>query len=207
MAYKITGQYVASCSCNVICPCPVDGVPTDPAGKGECRGAAVFHIDGGTLDDTDLSGVTFAFYNLFPSNLTSGNWKVGLVIDEGASDQQADALGKILSGTEGGPFGDLAALFGENLGTERGSVTYSAGDHPSASVSGKTEISFEPFTAPDGSPVTVKGAMYGFAPEYQVGRTTGSSNAFGLSFDPNYGEAAAFEFSSEMGPEAVHGRI
>src|SRR6266511_4299164 len=47
------------------------------------------------LDDTDVSGVNVALYNLFPSNLTAGNWKVGLVIDDGASDEQASALERI----------------------------------------------------------------------------------------------------------------
>jgi hypothetical protein len=36
----------------LICPCPVDNPPTGP--NGECRGAAVFHIASGRLDDTDL---------------------------------------------------------------------------------------------------------------------------------------------------------
>jgi hypothetical protein len=207
MAYRIAGNYIAVCSCSLICPCPVDGRPTDPEGKGECRGAAVFQIDEGNQDGTDLSGIAFGFYNLFPSNLTAGNWKVGVVIDEGASEEQAQALQRILSGGDGGVFGELAALFGENLGTERGRVTFSDGDSPSATVEGKSEIRFEPIPGPDGSPTTVKGAMYGFAPEYMIGKGSGRSSAFGLTFEPRYGEAAAYEFSSEMAAEAPHGRM
>ena len=76
MAWRISGTYIASCSCNLICPCPVDGPPTSP--DGHCHGVGVFSIAGGNLDDTDLSGVNVGLVNLFPSNLTSGGWKLAL---------------------------------------------------------------------------------------------------------------------------------
>ena len=98
MAWRISGTYVASCSCNLICPCPADGPPTSP--DGVCRGFGVFHVAEGNLDDTDLSGVNLGLVNLFPSNLTAGNWKLGIVVDESASDEQANALEQIISGKE-----------------------------------------------------------------------------------------------------------
>jgi hypothetical protein len=205
MAWRIAGSYVATCSCNLICPCPVDGPPTSE--DGQCHGFLVFSIKEGSVDDMDVSGVNVALYNLFPSNLTAGNWKVGLVIDEGASDEQAGALERVFKGELGGPFGELSALFGEFLGTERDSVTYSDGDSPSASIGSASETTFEPLAGPDGSPTTVKGAMYGFAPEYKVGKGSGKSNRFGMSFDPNYAEAADFEFSTEQPEEAPAGRV
>jgi len=205
MAWRIAGSYVATCSCNLICPCPVDGPPTTD--DGQCRGFLVFSVKEGSVDDTDVSGVNVALYNLFPSNLTAGNWKVGLVIDEGASDEQASALEQVFKGEIGGPFGDMAPLFGEYLGTERDSVTYSDGDTPSASIGSSSETTFEARQAPDGTPTTVKGAMFGFAPEYKIGTGSGNSDRFGLSFDPNYAEAADFEFSSEQAEEAPAGRV
>src|SRR5919198_1093282 len=105
MAWRIAGSYAASCSCNLICPCPVDGTPTGPGE--ECKGFLVFSVREGNLDDTDLSGVNFALYNHFPSNLTAGNWKVAIVVDEGASSAQTQAIERIVSGQEGGPFGDF----------------------------------------------------------------------------------------------------
>ena len=79
------------------------------------------------------------------------------------------------------------------------------GDKPGLTVEGRSEVTFEAALGLDGTPTTVKNAMFGFAPEYKVGRTTGHSDAFGLGFDPSYGESAEFMFSSE-GAEAVHGR-
>jgi len=193
MAYTIKGTYVASCNCVGLCPCPVDGAPT--AEGGQCTGAAAFDVTDGNLDDTDLGGVSFALYNFFPANITSGNWKVGIVVDEGASDEQAQAIERIVSGEEGGPFGDFKPLIGDYAGMERASITIS---DDSVTVSGKSEYTFEPYTGPDGSPTVVRGAMFGFAPEFQVGKTSGTSDSFGLSFEASYGEKAQFEYSTEM---------
>jgi hypothetical protein len=202
MAYRIAGTYVAVCNCNGICPCPVDGRPATE--NGECLGSLVFDIKEGNLDGTDLSGTTAGLYNHFPSNLTAGNWTVGLVIDA-ASDDQARALEAIFKGEEGGPFGEFAGLISTVAGVERGKITVTGGDKPSASIEGKTDFSFEPFTGGDGSPTTVSNAMFGFAPTYKIGKGSGHSEAFGLSFDARYGESADFEFSTEMAGE-VHPR-
>ena len=196
MAYRIAGTYVAACNCAGLCPCPVDGAPTGD--DGECRGALVFGIKDGSLDDVELGGVSFALYNWFPSNLTAGNWKVGIVVDDGASDEQAQAVEQIVSGDAGGPFGEFKPLIGDYVGMERASVKVT---DDSISVGGKTDITFEPYTGPDGSPTTVKGAMFGFAPEYKIGKASGKSDAFDLPFDAKYGEGADFEFSTEMAGE------
>jgi hypothetical protein len=167
-------------------------------------GSLVFAIKEGDLDGTDLSGTTAALYNHFPSNLTAGNWTVGLVIDA-ATDDQARALEAIFKGEAGGPFGEFAGLISTVAGVERGKITVTGGDKPSASIEGKTEFTFEPFTGADGSSTTVSNAMFGFAPTYKIGKGSGRSDAFGLSFDARYGESADFEFSTEMAGE-VHPR-
>ncbi|MBO1268870.1 DUF1326 domain-containing protein [Arthrobacter cavernae] len=204
MSWEMSGKYVANCSCSLICPCPVDSPPTGP--NGECRGVGVFHIASGKHDDIDLSGVDFAFCNLFPSNLTAGNWKVGVIVDEGASEEQAGALEGILHGDAGGPFADFAALYGEWLGVERASVTFNDGETPSASVAGRASFTFEPLPGPDGGVTTVKNAMFGFAPEFLIGKGPGHSDLFGLDFDGVYGETADFSFASEMTEGAPKGR-
>lgn len=205
MSWEISGKYVGNCNCQLICPCPVDGVPTGP--NGECRGVNVFHIASGNFDDTDLSGVDFLFANWFPSNLTAGGWKVGVVVDEGASEAQASALETILHGEAGGPFADLAALYGEWLGVQRASVTFSDGDTPSASVAGRVNYTFEPRPGPDGGATTVKNAMFGFAPEFRIGKAAAHSDLFGLDFDGVYAESADFTYASEMAENAPKGRV
>jgi hypothetical protein len=170
--------------------------------NGECKGLLVFGVREGNLDDTDLSGAHFALWNHFPSNLTAGNWTVGIVVDDGASDEQAQAIERIISGEEGGPFADFAPLIGDYKGMERASVSVSDG---SASVGGLGDIGFEALTGPDGSPTTVSNAMFGFAPTFKVGKGSGHVNSPAGEFDSVYGESADYEFTTEGGPE-VHPR-
>ncbi|GAB2765896.1 DUF1326 domain-containing protein [Streptomyces bullii] len=206
MSWTISGTYVAGCSCAVLCSCPYDGQPRDAKGGTECLGTAVFHVADGNLDEVDLSGVDFAFYNHFPSNLTSGNWKVGLVVDSAASDEQANALERILSGREGGAFGQLSQFYGEYLGMERAKVSLTDGERPGLTVEGRTELSYAPLTGPDGSSTKIKNAMFGFAPEFEVGTASGRSDAFGLSYEASYGETADYVFSSEETEGVSKGR-
>ena len=192
MAYRLAGTYVAVCDCSLYCPCPTDGPPT---GKdGQCHSTMVFQVRDGSVADTDLSGVDFALFNHFPSNLSAGNWTVGLVVDDAASDEQVDAIEQIFSGEEGGLLGLLGALIGENKGTERAPIRVSNG---SVSIGEMAQFTFEPALGGDGSPTTVKNAMFGLAPEYQIGKGTGRSTAFGMGYEASYGQSADFEFSSE----------
>lgn len=205
MAWRISGTYLASCSCHLLCPCPVDGPPTSDDGR--CHGIAVFQIADGNLDDTDLSGVNLGLVNLFPSNLTSGNWKLGIFVDENASDEQANALERIVKGEEGGVFEQFAALTDEWLGMERGAVTFSDGDQPTASI-GDSTTTFEPLAGPEGSDTqtTVHNAAFGFAEEFRVGHAPGKVSVFGMDFETIYGESADYEFSSEAPEGAPAGR-
>jgi hypothetical protein len=205
MAWKISGTYLANCSCNLICPCPVDGPPTSE--DGQCHGHGVFQVAEGNLDDTDLSGVNVAFVNLFPKNLTAGGWKFGIIVDEDASDEQANALERIFKGEEGGPFADFAALTEEWLGMERAPVTFSDGDRPSASI-GDSSTTFEPLPGPEGSnsQTSVSNAMFGFAQEYRIGRSPGKMSNLGIEFEGIYGETAEYEFGSEQAEGAPVGR-
>lgn len=206
MSWSMSGNYLANCDCLGVCPCPVGQKPSSQSGQ--CTGVGVFHIDRGECDGVDLSGLDVALYNLFPDVLTAGNWTVGVVVSENASDQQLDAIDRIFRGQEGGPFGDLSALYRTYAGTERGAVSFEGGDRPRASVQGSSDLSFEPLLGADGStPTTVKNAAFGFAPEFKIGTGSGSSNRFGLSYDSaHYAETAAFEFASEMPEGAPAGR-
>jgi hypothetical protein len=145
--------------------------------------------------------------NLFPSNLSAGKWKLGLVVDEGASDEQASALERIIKGDVGGPWAEFAALTDEWLGMERAAVTFSDGDRPSGSI-GDSKFTFEPLEGPPGSntQTTVSNAMFGFAPEFRIGRAPGKMSNLGIEFDAIYGETADYEFSDAPPEGAPTGR-
>jgi hypothetical protein len=202
MGYTISGTYLADCSCDLLCPCPVDGKPNHP--DGQCWGNGVFHVEKGSLDDVDLSGVDVGMTVHFPSNFSAGNLTMQIFVDPGASDEQANALERIFSGQAGGPFGEMAPLFSD-LSVTRSKVSYSDGDQPSASIEGVGDLSFQGVAGPDGSPTVVRNAPFGFAPEFRVGRSGGEATIAGQSVEMKYAEAAAFEYSSEAAGE-VHPR-
>lgn len=193
MAYKLAGTYVAHCDCQQVCPCAVDGPPTGKDGR--CHGLLVFGVNEGNLGDTDLSGVNVVLGYMAPSNISAGNLKLGIVVDEGASDEQANALERIFKGDEGGMFGEFVPLVGEWLGVERAAVSLSDGDEPSAKI-GDVDVTFEAFKGPDGKPTTASNAAFGFAPVFRLGKSSGSSGVLGQNFDASYGESAEFEYTS-----------
>ena len=57
-----------------------------------------------------------------PKVMTEGNWKLGVYVDDGASEEQFDKLVKVFSGELGGPMGGLAPLIGEVRGVERAAI-------------------------------------------------------------------------------------
>ena len=122
MAWTFEGSYVESCSCNTPCPCTASlslGADLD-----YCRAVLCFNIKSGDVEGVDVGGVGVVMIADSPKVMTDGNWKVGLWIDESASDEQADGLGKVFSGSLGGPPAALSPLLGEFLGVERAPIEF-----------------------------------------------------------------------------------
>ena len=117
MAWALSGSYFETCSCDVICPCTASlslGATND-----RCQVVLVFNVESGDIEGTDVSGLTVAAVADTPKVMSEGNWRLGVVIDGDASDEQAEKLGGVFSGALGGPMEALGPLVGENLGVER----------------------------------------------------------------------------------------
>ncbi len=117
MAWNVKGTYVETCSCDLFCPCNVSlahGATYD-----YCRVTLVFNITEGEIDGTQVGGLKVAAIADTPKVMTDGNWKLGLFIDENASDEQAEKLTGVFTGQMGGPMAALGPLIGEMLGIER----------------------------------------------------------------------------------------
>src|SRR5689334_5722504 len=115
MGYDIEGRLLEVCTCNVLCPC---WVGADPDG-GTCDTAIGWHIDSGTIQGVDVSGLTVAVSAHIPGNILKGNWRALLYVDDRATPAQQEALVSVFTGKLGGPIADLAALMGEVVGIER----------------------------------------------------------------------------------------
>ena len=119
MAWNLKGNYVETCSCELMCPCNLSfdhGATYD-----YCRVTLVFDIAEGDVDGTDIGGLKVALIADTPKVMTDGNWKLGVFIDDRASEEQGEKLVAVFSGQLGGPMAGLAPLVGEILGVERAS--------------------------------------------------------------------------------------
>ncbi len=120
MGYQLEGRLLEVCDCNVLCPCWIG----EDADNGTCDAIAAWHIDRGQINGIDVGGRTIAAVPHIPGNILAGNWKALIVIDDGASQDQQDAILKVWTGALGGPVADLAKLIGEVVGIERVPVTF-----------------------------------------------------------------------------------
>src|ERR1700761_5931705 len=106
MSWKLRGSYFETCSCNVVCPCTASLALG--ATHERCRVTLVFHVAEGEVEGVDVSGLTVAAVADTPKVMTDGNWRLGVFMDAGASDEQAEKLGAGFSGALGGPMAALA---------------------------------------------------------------------------------------------------
>src|SRR4030088_1429860 len=120
MGYNVKGQLLEVCTCEILCPC---WVGEDPDG-GTCDGVLAWHYDEGQINGIDVAGRTFVILTHIPGNILKGNWRIVAYVDEGASDDQRNALLDMWTGKLGGPVADLASLVGEALGVEQVPITF-----------------------------------------------------------------------------------
>jgi hypothetical protein len=120
MAWNISGRYVETCNCDYLCPCPLTGLAQST--HGFCIFAMGFEVERGSYNGASLDGRSFVVVGHTPGNMGEGNWKVGLLVDDGADDVQREALTAIVSGQAGGPMANLAPLIGEFAGVETAAI-------------------------------------------------------------------------------------
>ena len=88
MAWRLEGTYFESCSCDAICPCTWSAL-TAKATLDRCRALLAYHVASGEINGVDVSGLSFALFLDTPRVMAEGNWRVGVFLDEAASDSQA----------------------------------------------------------------------------------------------------------------------
>jgi hypothetical protein len=123
MAWRLEGTYIENCNCDVVCPCAASGFSA-PADYDRCNAVLAWHIDSGEVDGTDVSDLSVVLVLDSPRQMSEGNWRVGMFMDDRASDEQAEKLGGIFSGQMGGPLANVVPLIGENLGMEVASIEH-----------------------------------------------------------------------------------
>ena len=121
--WQIQGQYMETCNCAYVCPCITSNLVATPT-EGDCKAAIAMSIEKGEKDGVTLDGVSFIVLLHAPKAMADGDMTVGLIIDESATDEQAQAVSEIASGAAGGPMGLLAPLVSNMAGVERRPITF-----------------------------------------------------------------------------------
>jgi hypothetical protein len=120
MAYDLNGALLEVCTCDILCPCWVGEDPDN----GTCQSIMAWHIDRGTIDGLDVSGLTLGAVMDIPGNVLAGNWRAMVYVDDQSTPQQQEAILNVWTGKLGGPVADLVKLIGEVVGVERVPITF-----------------------------------------------------------------------------------
>jgi hypothetical protein len=201
VAWRLEGTYFENCNCDMVCPCTTSAL-TMPADAERCPLILVFHIDSGEIEGADVSGLTVAVLVDAPQMMADGNWRVGMFMDEAASEEQAEKLGAIFSGQLGGPMEAFSGLIGENLGMEVAPIEYADdGRRHRVRIGDLAEIEIEDFVPPqlpEGAVSKLTGLFHPVNSTLTMARaTTARINAFGLelSHDGKNGHSAPFSWA------------
>jgi hypothetical protein len=200
--WQITGEYFEACNCDSVCPCPTSGLAARPT-KGTCDAGLVFNVQRGQYGSTKLDGLSFAVLLHTPGPMIQGNWTVGLVVDERASQEQRDALTKIASGQGGGPMAALGPLIAHFGGVEAKPIRIeSRGMHRSVSIPGMLDIAVEGIPgAKDSEPIYLDNVGHPAASRLALAKASRSHlHGFGIDWDDtsgrNNGHFAPFGWKS-----------
>jgi hypothetical protein len=161
MSYSLEGSLLEVCDCNVLCPCWIGEDPDN----GTCDAANTYHIDRGSINGIDVSGRSLGILVHIPGNVLQGNWKTVLVVDDKASDEQANAIVEAFSGKLGGPLADVASLIGEVVSIERAPIDFDVQEgRGTLRIGSFIEAEMEPYRSATGAITTLNESIFSTIP-------------------------------------------
>ena len=135
--WSVEGDYMEACSCDYLCPCILENATT-PATHDFCKVAMTYGVRQGRFGNVDLAGVSFAVVAQSKAVMSQGEWILGVIVDDRATDAQAEAIAAIASGSAGGPLAHFAPLVGEFRGLARARIDFTRnGHHHAVSIDGQ----------------------------------------------------------------------
>lgn len=185
-AWRVEGQYMETCNCKLLCPCITSNLTATPT-DGECKAALAMKIDRGEKDGVQLDGLAFIVMLHAPKAMADGDMTVGLIIDERASDAQAEAIGAIASGAAGGPMAALGPLVGRMAGIEKRPIRFERDGMAYTVVAGELvdqRCSGLPGGANPNEPMAIDNTMHPANSRLALARAEHSRfHAFGIDWD------------------------
>ena len=165
MAWSVSGEFIETCSSNMLCPCWFGQADLMLMDQGYCGTSLLLRIREGVHDEVDLSGQNAIVSLHFPGpTLFDANGTGRVYIDEGASDAQATALETILQGASGGGMEVPASLLSSWLPTKRSAITVTEADGElTASVAGVGEMKSRRLVNDLGNKMKLQNAAFSLA--------------------------------------------
>src|SRR5215218_3855714 len=113
--------YLDSCNCAWGCPCQFNTRPT----HGNCEGISGIHIIKGKYGSIKLDRLNLAWIASFPGPIHEGHGKASYYVDDSASEEQFEALSKIITGKAGGgPFAIYRSVLETSQQPKRARITF-----------------------------------------------------------------------------------
>jgi hypothetical protein len=161
-----------------------------------CRVTLVFNVKDGEIEGTDVSGLKVAVIADTPKVMTDGNWRLGIFIDDDATDEQTEKLSAVFGGQKGGPMEAITPLVGEVLGVERAPFELTEeGLRHGVKVGDAIDFEIEdivPFGIETGEPVRLVGVFHPASSEFNAAEAKRSKiNAFGIEYEGKTGISAS----------------
>lgn len=194
MPWNIQGDYFENCTCDVVCPCSASlslGADYD-----RCQAVLVFHVGSGEVDGVDVTDLTVVAVADTPKHMHEGGWRLGVLVDDRATEEQAAKLGAVFGGQLGGPMEGLVPLVSEELGVQRVAMQFSSeGGQHRLTMEGVGELTTEdviPFGTEEGAPpVRLEGAFHPASSSLTVGKA-GESRFAAFGLEPALAGQSAF---------------
>jgi hypothetical protein len=124
-----------------------------------------YHVQKGTVNGLDVSGLTLAIIVHIPGNILKGNWKVAVIVDDRATQEQEEALLAVWTGKLGGPITDFAALIGEVVAVLRAPITFDVKEgRGTLKIAGYADAALAPFRGPGEMATTLHNSVFSTIP-------------------------------------------
>jgi hypothetical protein len=184
--WQIKGEYMETCNCTLLCPCIWSNMAARPT-EGDCKVALALRIDKGAKDGVSLDGLSFIVALHSPGPMAQGNFTVGLIVDERASDAQLEVIKGIATGAAGGPMAALAPLVGRIAGIERRPIQFDVKGLDRAVRAGElVDQACEglPSASAPGQPISLDNVAHPVNTRLALAKATRSRfNVFGMRWD------------------------
>jgi hypothetical protein len=160
MAYNLVGSLLEVCDCNVLCPCWIGEDPDN----GTCFSMQAYHIERGTINGVDVSGLVVGEIDYIPGNILQGNIRSVFFTDERATPAQEEMLKAAWNGDLGGPLAEISQLAAE-IRWDRAPITFTVEEGKGLLRIGTlAEAVMEPYRGPDGQVTTLNNSIFSTIP-------------------------------------------